>query len=154
MKADHWVLLNGREENGKIILEPHSSYDAEKVAKRIKNGRFQLRAQIAQVRSLPQLRLYWPWIRLVVENSPHFNTEQALHKLLLVACGITEPLIDLEGNISMIPSSIAFDAMGQEEFETYFDAAQQVVSTNILPGVDLKTLMSRAKESCNWKEAA
>jgi len=150
--ADKWVILNAREEAGRIILEPHSRADRDRVERRMKNGRGEIRASLAMVRSLPQLRLYWPWVRKVLDSSAHFTTENGLHKMLLLGAGVTEPFIDLQGNISHIPSSIAFDAMDQEDFNAYFDRAQQLVSEHILPGVDLEALMKEAKEECGWSD--
>lgn len=153
MKQDNWVLLNQRPDG---LLVPHGIYDRERVDKRGKMGRFQIRAQIAQVRSLPQLRLYWPWIRKVAENSHHNISEKLLHNMLLTACGYTEPYITIEGDMHLIPSSVAMDQMGQEEFEQYFESAQLIVSQKILPGVDLKTLMKATKDYAGWtdREAA
>lgn len=155
--SDQWVLLNVLPDGS---VHPHSKFDRERIqartatAKSNAQGVKQVRAQLAQVRSLPQLRLYWPWIRKVVENSPHFASERALHNLLLLGTGVTENMIDLNANLLTIPSSIAFDAMSQEEFEAYFESAQIIVSEKILPGVDLKSLMSEAKSECSWPEAA
>jgi hypothetical protein len=153
--SDQWVLLDVLPDGS---VQPHSKFDRERIAARSKTAKAnhrgvkQLRAQLAQVRSLPQLRLYWPWVRKVVDNSPHFTHERSLHNTLLVACGVVEPLITLAGDIQMIPSSIAFDAMGDEEFTAYFERAQAVVAESILPGVSLKLLMNEAKTECSWPE--
>lgn len=148
--AEKWVILNAREEAGRIILEPHSNFDRERVERRMKNGRGQVRASLASIRSLPQLRLYWPWVRKVLENSEHFTTERNLHNMLLQSCGVVETFIDLNGDWKLIPSSIAFDAMDQEDFDAYFNKAQIVVSEHILPGVDLEALMRETKKECGW----
>lgn len=153
--SDQWVLLDVHPDG---TVTPHSKFDRERIsarsatAKANSRGVKQLRAQLAQVRSLPQLRLYWPWVRKVVENSPHFTGERPLHNTLLVACGVVEPMITLSGDIQMIPSSIAFDAMGDEEFSAYFERAQAIVAESILPGVSLKELMNEAKAECSWPE--
>lgn len=153
--SDQWVLLDVHPDG---TIQPHSKFDRDRIKARSAtarangNGVKQLRAQLAQVRSLPQLRLYWPWVRKVVENSEHFTGERPLHNMLLVACGVVEPMITLQGDIQMIPSSIAFDAMGDEEFTNYFERAQQIVAESILPGVSLKLLMNEAKSECSWPE--
>jgi hypothetical protein len=153
--ADQWVLLDVNPDG---TVTPHSKFDRERIQARSAtakaNGRGvkQLRAQLAQVRSLPQLRLYWPWVRKVVENSEHFTHERSLHNTLLVGCGVVEPMITLSGEIMMIPSSIAFDAMGDQEFSNYFERAQAIVAESILPGVSLKLLMNEAKQECSWPE--
>ncbi|TXM69620.1 hypothetical protein [Methylobacterium sp. WL120] len=154
---DHWVLLDVMPDG---TVKPHSKFDRERFLDRTKtvkadrHGNKQIRASLAQVRSLPQLRLYWPWIRKVVDNSEHFTDERPLHNMLLTACGVVENYITIEGEMRLMPSSIAFDAMGDEEFTKYFERAQQIVSESILPGVDLKSLMTEAKSECQWPEAA
>jgi hypothetical protein len=113
-----------------------------------------LRASLANIRSLPQLRLYWPWIRKVSENSATNLSEKLLHNMLLVACGYTEPFITIEGEMQLIPSSIAFDEMSDDDFSDYFERAQQIVAEKILPGVSLKQLMNEARDECSFPEAA
>lgn len=157
MKTDQWVLIDVLPDGS---LAPHSRFDRERILKRVqrvkadRNGNKQVRAALAQVRSLPQLRLYWPWLRKIIENSPHLVSERALHNMLLLGCGVVETMIDMDGNTLVIPSSISFDAMSQEEFDRYFERAQQIVSEKILPGVNLKSLMNEARAECSFSEAA
>lgn len=155
MKSDQWVLLDVLPDG---TIQPHSKFDRERIEKRAakakpdRNGRRQIRASVANFRSLPQLRLYWPWIRKVVENSSVNLSEKLLHRMLLLACGHAEPFIDVEGNFQLIPSSIAIEEMDQDVFNEYFEKAQQVVAEKILPGVSLKELMREAKSECSWPE--
>ncbi|KOX53863.1 hypothetical protein ADL19_14925 [Streptomyces purpurogeneiscleroticus] len=141
-------------------IRPRSKFDREKIAKKLDrakpeaNGAKLLRASLANIRSLPQLRLYWPWIRKVSENSPTNISEKLLHNMLLVACGYTEPFISIDGEMQLIPSSIAFDEMGDKDFTEYFEKAQQIVAEKILPGVSLKQLMNEARDECSFPEAA
>jgi hypothetical protein len=75
----------------------------------------------------------------------------------LVSCGVVEPVITIEGEIIMYPSSTAFDAMKEEEFKAYFDAAMELITTRIIPGMDLEDLLREARGQSNWedkKEAA
>jgi hypothetical protein len=87
-----------------------------------------LRIQLAQPRSGPRHRLYRVILRIVVENTEKFSTEDALHKTLLVGCGVVEPVITPEADIIMCPSSTAFDAMREDEFKAYFDQAMQIIT--------------------------
>lgn len=157
MKSDSWVLLEVLEDG---TIRPRSKWDREKIQKKVSrakpeaNGSKLLRASLANIRSLPQLRLYWPWIRKVADNSATNLSEKLLHNMLLVACGYTEPFIDIEGNMQLIPSSIAFDEMGDDDFSDYFERAQQIVAERILPGVSLKQLMNEARDECSFHEAA
>ena len=155
MKKDNWVLLNARTEaDGRIVLEPQSARCRERIEKRMKDGRGQIRAEVARIRSVKQLNLYWPWIREVALNSGTNLSEKLLHGMLLLACGYSEPYITIEGDIHMMPSSIAIDKMNQDEFDDYFERAQKIVSERILPGVDLKSLMTRVKDEYGWSREA
>ncbi|WP_298962478.1 hypothetical protein [uncultured Methylobacterium sp.] len=157
MKSDQWVLIDVLPDG---TIAPHSRHDYARILKRVervapdRGGKRMVRASLAQVRSLPQLRLYWPWIRKVIENSPINLSEKLLHGMLLVACGYSEPFMTIEGDIQMMPSSIAFESMKQEEFDDYFERAQKIVSEKILPGVNLKSLMNEAKNECRWEQEA
>jgi hypothetical protein len=157
MRSDSWVLLEVLSDG---TIRPRSKWDRGKIEKKVgrakpeANGAKLLRASLANIRSLPQLRLYWPWIRKVTENSAVNLSEKLLHNMLLVACGYTEPFVDIEGNMQLIPSSIAFDEMSDEDFSQYFERAQQIVAERILPGVSLKQLMNEARDECSFPEAA
>ena len=147
-KANKWVLGGW---DG-ASLKPYAPYDHE-MMQRLPVGT-PVRLNFAQPRSLPRHRLYWVVLRLVVKNTELFATEEALHKVLLVGCGVTEPFLDLDGNISLIPSSTAFDKMSEEEFKAYFDRAMEIIQAKIIPGVELKLLLREAKSAAKWKEAA
>ena len=87
-------------------------------------------------------------------NNRFYSTEDALHKSLLVACGVVEPVITLTGEIIFVPSSTAFEAMPEEEFKIYFDKAMELISTTVIPDLDLDELMKEARSQSNYKEAA
>jgi len=134
------------------VLRPYAPYDHEMI-QRLPNGK-PVRAQVKQFRSLPRHRLYWVVLRLVVANNELFSTVEGLHKVLLVGCGVTEPFVDLDGNISLIPSSTAFDKMDEGEFKDYFDKAMAIIEAKIIPGVSLQLLLREAKSQARWSEAA
>jgi hypothetical protein len=143
-----WILV--RKVDG--VLVPHAPYDVT-MFERIPDNTV-VRAQFAQPRSGPRHRLYRVILRIVVSNSDKFTTEDALHKSLLVGCGVVEPVITPEAEIIMCPSSTAFDAMPEDEFKAYFDRAMEIITSIIIPGLDLDELMKEARAESNWKEAA
>lgn len=141
-----WLLA--KKVDGK--LAPYAKYDAERFAE-IPTDKI-IRIQVAQPRSIPRHRLYRVLLRQVVKNTNAFATDDALHKTLLVGCGVVEPVITVEGEIIMIPSSTAFEAMPEEQFKTYFDQALTIVSEHIIPGVDIDDLLVEAKSEAGWQE--
>lgn len=131
-------------------FRPFARYDEELCAELPKNTN--LRAAFSRPRNIPRHRLYRVVLRLVVHNTDKFATEEALHKTLLVGCGVVEPVITVQGEILMIPSSTAFEAMPEDEFKSYFDDAMRIIETHVIPGVDLSLLLKEAREQANWKE--
>jgi hypothetical protein len=145
-----WILVQKQIGDDGITLRAHAPYD-EKMLERFP-ANTPLRIQLAQPRSGPRHRLYRVILRIVVENTEKFSTEDALHKTLLVGCGVVEPVITPEADIIMVPSSTAFDAMPEDEFKAYFDRAMEIVASHIIPGIDLSLLLKEARAESNWKE--
>lgn len=144
-----WILADWDGE----ALRPHANYDLEQTSQKLSAGAT-VRLQFAQPRSLPRHRLYWVLIRQVVKNCNFFASEEALHRTLLMGCGVVQPVLTVDGDVVMIPHSTAFDAMEEDEFKKYFDQALTIISTKILPGVDTNDLLAEAKSEARWKEAA
>jgi hypothetical protein len=143
-----WIML--RKVEGHMI--PHAAYDREMLEAIPENT--PVRAQFAQPRSGPRHRLYRVMIRIVAQNSGLFAHEDALHDTLLLANGVVRPVMTTAGEIIMMPSSTAYDAMGEDEFKAYFDAALVTIQTHIIPGIDLDDLMAEARQQSNYKNAA
>lgn len=144
-----WIFVT-KNEDGHLV--PYANYDREMFDELPVNK--VLRVNIAQQRSAPRHRLYRVVLRLVVKNTDLFVSEDSLHKTLLLGCGVVEPIMTTTGEIIMIPSSTAFDAMKEEVFKAYFDEAVNIISTHIIPGVDINELLDEARAEANFKEAA
>jgi len=143
-----WILV--RKVEGALVA--HAQYDAEMLERFPEN--VPLRIQLAQPRSGPRHRLYRVTLRIIVQNTDKFSTEDALHKTLLLACNVTEPILTTEGEFIYVPSSTAYEAMPEEEFKVYFDRAMEIVSSVIIPGLDLDELLKEARAQSNYKDAA
>lgn len=144
-----WIYVIKNEDG---LLQPYANYDREMYEQMPFNK--VLRVNVAQQRSQPRHRLYRVLLRQVVKNTDMFVSEDSLHKTLLLGCGVTEPIMTTAGEIIMIPSSTAYDAMKEEVFKAYFDQAVNIISTHIIPGVDINELLDEARAEANWKEAA
>lgn len=131
------------------VLRPYADYDVA-MFERIPEW-VAMRIQVAQPRSGPRHRLYRVILRIVVDNTDKFSTEDGLHKTLLLACNVTEPVITTDGEFIYCPSSTAFDAMPEDEFKLYFDRAMEIITSIIIPGLDLDDLMKQARAESNWK---
>ena len=143
-----WILV--RKVDGHLV--PHAPYDVEMFQSIPEN--VAVRAQFAQPRSGPRHRLYRVILRIVTNNTDLFASEESLHDTLLLANGVVRPVMTTAGEIIMMPSSTAFDAMGEEEFKAYFDAALETIQTHVIPGIDLDELLKEARQQSNYKDAA
>jgi hypothetical protein len=135
------------------VLRPHADYDAELMRTRLQQGDT-VHVQFKKPRNVPRHRRYWAVIQVVIKNNEMFATDRHLHRTLLMGCGVVEPVITIDGDIVMIPSSTAFDAMDEGTFRQYFDAAMNIINTHIMPGVEIDELLAEADRASGWKEAA
>ena len=83
-------------------------------------------------RSHEQLALYWRVLERVVEATGRWHTPEELHLALKVATGYVDKVRLLNGRLVLCPGSIAFDKMGQEEAQRYYDAALRIVAEEIM----------------------
>lgn len=106
-------------------------------------------AEIARSRSLPQHKRYWKALTAVVALCPgKWRTPEALHEALKVATGHIEIVQLVDGRLIKIPESTAFDAMSQDRFQVYCDAATRVIEDEILHGeMSIDNLLAQANDS-------
>ena len=78
-------------------------------------------------RNPKQLALWWSLCALVCE-AEDIPTPEKVSNDLKIALGHVDTHVDRMGDIHLIPKSIAFESMSQEEFDQLFKAAIQVIS--------------------------
>lgn len=81
-----------------------------------------------QRRSLPQLRKYWAMLSDVVAATDSYPTAEHLHEALKLATGYTATITTLQGQVIVVPDSVAFSRMGPGEFKGFFDRAVRLIS--------------------------
>ena len=134
------------------VLRPYAEQDAEDLA-HLQQGRV-YRTDVANYRSLPRHRLFRAILRVVCENHPLLTDPDSLKDMLLLACGVTKPLITVDGEIMLLPHSTAFESMGEDQFKPFFNEAMSIIREQILPGVDLDALLEEARRKTRWADAA
>lgn len=99
-----------------------------------------VRMEWARPRHGKHHRKFFALLNLVAENSETYDTtEKALVAVKLVT-GHCDPVIHPEtGELLQIPRSISYDAMDQDEFDRFYEAAIDGVLRHILPGMDRDT---------------
>jgi len=123
-------------------LEPVSQMDEEKLLE-IPEHR-EVTVRIVRKRSLPQHRLYWALLNMVMENLPEpepgkqwpFMSTDQLHEAIKIELGFMRPIKTIKGDTIYVPDSIAFDRCDQECFQKFFERALDLISTTFLHGGD------------------
>lgn len=94
-----------------------------------------------QRRSLPQLRKYWAMLSDVVAATDGYPTAEHLHEAIKMATGYTATITTLQGQVIVVPDSIAFSRMGPGEFRGFFERAVRLISeTYGINPVDLERI--------------
>lgn len=79
-------------------------------------------------------------IQLIVKNSEIYQTPKQALVAIKLAAGYFEPHINpVSHALEMVPHSISFDEMEQEDFNKFYDAAIHGICTSILPQFDKAT---------------
>lgn len=95
-----------------------------------------VRCEIAQPRSLPQLRYYWALCALVASNHAELQTREQVDQALRILTGHVD-LVQLGEQTVKIPRRIAFSKLSQAEWQAYLARAKDAVVQDLLPGVEL-----------------
>jgi hypothetical protein len=93
-------------------------------------------------RSATQNALYWSVLGQVVAATDRWRTPEELHMALKVACGHVDIIRLVDGRRVMVPSSIGFDRLTQDEAQAYYDAAFRVIADEIMGGMPVEDLLA------------
>jgi hypothetical protein len=75
------------------------------------------------------------WHNLPEQYAEQFPSKKSLLNELKFQVGFVVPHRTLGGKTQYIPKSIAYDSMGQEEFNGFFTSVIEVVLKYFLPGI-------------------
>lgn len=139
MSADKPTLFVRRQG---FALVPHARYDQELFA-RYREGE-KLRAELTAPRSHSHNRLYWAVLKAVCDATGRWPNSETLHTALKLHLGVVDTIPDVHGEPVILPGSTAFRAMDAAGFREFFDAACELISTDICPGLTVDDLLSLA----------
>lgn len=124
------------------MLHPQGALDSETVMN-LPAGK-PLRVRITNPRNVPQHRLYWAMLALVCDNLDQPLQPEALHAWIKIRLGYSIT-IPTKSGVEVVPGSIAFDKMGQPEFQAFFRQAVDLVAGQIIPGISKPKLEAEAR---------
>ena len=87
------------------------------------------------------MRLYWAIVEHVA-TATGYESADLLHLALKVRLGYYEAPRLPNGKVIVVLESIAFDAMTQDEFQKFMDAAINVICAEVVPGSNREELIA------------
>lgn len=110
----------------------------------------------AQGRSVRQHRLLWGLAKLIAENleSDPPLTSEGVVALLKLRTGHTQPVKLASGEYVLIPRSIAFAKLDQDQFNRFFERALVAVERDLIPGLPTETLRAEIETMIAPRAAA
>lgn len=107
---------------------------AEAMLRGLKEGE-EFVGQFAKPRSLKQLKLWWGLMRLLVDHG-QFPSLEAASDATKIGAGHCQTLVFPDtGEVLMLPLSISFAALAQDEFQHIFGSALDVICSRWIVGV-------------------
>ena len=93
-----------------------------------------LRIEFSRPRNIKHHRKLFAFLQLIAENSEVYDTAEKALIAVKLCTGYADPLIHPEtGEVLMLPRSIRFEAMGQDDFEAFYNAALTAICAHIVP---------------------
>lgn len=98
--------------------------------------------EVKRARNINHHRLYWGLVGKVWENLNHdrYPSTDFLSDCIKISVGHCTPFEMADGSIALIPKSISFAEMDQDQFAKFFDSVCKVVCERIIPGMDAGAL--------------
>lgn len=108
---------------------------ATAVLRRIKPGDV-VRVDVRRPRNLSAHRRWWALCNLVYANSDVYPSPEVVHAHLKLLAGCVDNVVlKSTGEVVMVPKSMSFAAMDEDEFQDVWQRAVKAICEHILPGV-------------------
>jgi len=104
---------------------PEMALDAELIQRFSPGDR--IKVTLHTGRSPAKLRWYWAYLGRVVKATECAPSPEALHELVKLETGFTSPL-KLRGYTVLVPRSIAFSSMSEQEFGDFLESSIRFLS--------------------------
>ena len=110
-----------------------------------------LNVTVARNRSPRQHRFFWALLQKVCENHDTYRRAEQLLLWLKIRLGYVEEVKFHNGEMWWTAQSISFGAMDQIEFKSFFNAALDVIASEVIPGLNSDELIYQVEEMLGFK---
>lgn len=112
------------------------------------------RAEIVKPRDGKNLRRWWALCNLVYQNCEQYKSPEQVHQHLKILAGHTTSIVSQStGEVYLLPDSIDYGTLEEDDFRAVFKRAVAAVCEHILPGIrsydvreEIEKLMSRVPD--------
>lgn len=112
--------------------------EAKEAVRRWKIGET-LKCSVRKPRDYKNHKRYFALLNLTFENQDKYTSFEHFRKAVQIAAGHVDELITLDGEVTFLPKSIAYDALDEMEFSKVFGETMTVCA-KILGDLDLDDL--------------
>ena len=143
MTKAFWKIVGYAElRPGALALMPSDSQTGQ-MLKRFGRGTVISTSQPRRPRNEKHHRKFFALLGLVWEGTnlqDRFPVRENLLDALKHELGYVETFATIKGEILLKPKSIAFESMPQDQFEEFYDAAVEIIVTQLVPGLNRRDL--------------
>lgn len=100
--------------------------------------------RVIRSRSARQNAMYWRVLERVVEATERWRTPEELHVVIKIALGLVDIVHLIDGRRVLVPQSTSFEAMTQDEAQTFYDSAYDLLCNEIMGGCTVEELLQHA----------
>jgi|APFre7841882654_1041346.scaffolds.fasta_scaffold190935_2 hypothetical protein len=130
-------------------LEPCALVD-EEALEQFPEGK-DLSVTVSRIRSTKQHRFFWAFLNKICENHDTYQRAEQLLLWLKIRLGYVEQVHFHDEQVWWTPQSISFNAMGQEEFRKFFNAALDVIVAEVIPGLNTEELIVEVEKMLGFR---
>lgn len=133
------VFRKAGEKNGDSYFTP-ACPESEKWARTIAIGDHVF-VDHRRPRNIKHHRLFFALLNKVFANQEHFKSVDELRFALMIRLGRVKEIRLKGSEVHLMPESINFESMDQDEFRELFESAVNFILTEVIPGLDRDDLM-------------
>lgn len=110
-----------------------------------------LTVTITRSRSQKHHRFFYGLMQKICANHDTYRRPDQLLLWLKIRLGYVEEVRFHNDKVWWVAKSISFNSMGQDEFRKFFDAALDVIVTEVIPNLDTDHLIGEVEQMVGFK---